>query len=1060
MVVLRLVVLLQGLLLAARCEVRARDPEVEEDDELKDMSEGRGWDHRVPLVGLGAPHHGQGLNRQSPDVYASVHHPVGHGHHDPTHGHLSPDMPKGTVDPSIATKTKDSLPRTGNWCAFVHKHAVTVAVSCGTEKYIIKYLSPCPNGIPDCQLVMYKLSTRPVYRQKEKIYTSLQWRCCPGHAGENCEETVTDGHVSESEDPTVADTEHPGRHEATDIGYNKLTQENREQSDYQMFGGPLYETQQSDVENQTAAEPIDYYEHSHHSVRERRNNQHFERRDPHAVNEGVPHPEVPSHHHGLLQILKEAVMSQLQPVLENFNLTLERLFQEVQGLQRDMDQLRHDQGRAAEPLEVGGEEHNPQEAVEAELRESFQKLEEAKAQFRDYRNEIEARLHAQQTMLHYNLTNFKTAMDVKIKRNQKMIQVNLHSLNTSMSEVQQEQERLDKELQKICNEKTDPAQSQSYESTAVWEAITRLDNKVINNTVRLSGLTEGQEQVTENIKDLQNGWGDLDEKIVQTGLKSQVQFMETVLEVEAAKVAVLDRINELSSNISVLQTTMQEMESDVDHLFTVFHKNISSASGDCDCAALGVSVTELEQTVANVMEIANENKLARESEAQEMLDNGAWIPSVEDLKLGLLNVQKSLAFEQEKSRMLQHNVTQLQASLLGSQQDIETLQEQNRTEVKKIQQLDSVFKTLLEDTIRHSEVLEFLLEEDVLEFIALSSEDKRSFSVPELRKSIRDMQEQINGHSRSLASMLNSATTQVAAADEPSVLPDWVSVGTKRRHGEERFVLSEELPEYSDNDFWTLEKMVKELGAHIKQLEVNRCSSCCNCTKTSASGGVEGKLQSNVDALRKDLETHLGVFNSIFSNTEGLTGSELSVDLNKLSALMKRKEAKQQNRRQKKRADNRAVQTGERINYRSRRDASLESAVLRQLPDSPIMFLASTAEGTNGSGTILFESVTLNHGHLYSPKTGIFRAPTSGAYLFVVTLDFGPGPSLAQLKRGGAVAASLRQNPRKLGAPATRVCILQMEQGEELRLELLQGTIERNNPQDNTFAGLLMLQTT
>lgn len=496
-----------------------------------------------------------------------------------------------------------------------------------------------------------------------------------------------------------------------------------------------------------------------------------------------------------------------------------------------------------------------------------------------------------------------------------------------MSEVRQEQERLDEELQKIWPEKkTNPAQSQSYESTAVWEAITRLDNKVINNTVRLSGLIEGHEQVTASIKDLQNGWTDLDKKIVQTGLNSQIQFMETGLEVEAAKVAVLDRINELNSNISVLQSTLQEMETDVDYLYTDYYKNISSASGNCDCIALGASVTQLEETVANVKEIANENKLAREHEAQEMLHSLAWIPTVEDLKLGLLNVQKSLAFEQEKSRMLQHNVMQLQASLLGSQQDIETLQEHNRTQVEKIQQLHSIFKTLLEDTVRHSEVLELLLGEEVLELMAWSLEEKRRFSIPELRESIRDMQEQINGHSRSLASMLNSATPQVTAADEPSVLSDWASVGIKRRRGDERFDLFEELPEYSDNDFWTLEKMVKELGADIKQLEEHRCPSCCNCTKTAATGGVGVKLQSEVDTLRKDLETHLGVFNSIFSNTEGLTGSEVSVDLNKLSALMKRKEAKQQNRKQKKRADNRAVQTGERVNYRIKRDASLESA--------------------------------------------------------------------------------------------------------------------------------------
>ncbi len=147
--------------------------------------------------------------------------------------------------------------------------------------------------------------------------------------------------------------------------------------------------------------------------------------DPYAENEGVPQPETPYLHQGLLPIFKEAVMSQLQPVLDSFNLTLERLSKEMQGLQQDMAQLRHEQGqgRLTEPLEVGGEEHSPQESVKAELKESLQKLEEVKAQFHNHCNEVDARLHAQQTILHYNLTNFKTDIDLKLKRNQKMLQV-------------------------------------------------------------------------------------------------------------------------------------------------------------------------------------------------------------------------------------------------------------------------------------------------------------------------------------------------------------------------------------------------------------------------------------------------------------------------------------------------------------------------------------------------------------------------------------------------------------------------------------------------------------
>lgn len=148
--------------------------------------------------------------------------------------------------------------------------------------------------------------------------------------------------------------------------------------------------------------------------------------DPYAVHEGTPHPETSYLHHRLLPILKEAVLSQLQPVLENFNLTLERLFQEVQGLQHDMAQLRHqEQRRVGEAQAFNGEAHDQRETVEAELKKSFQKLEEVKAQFHNHRSDIEEKLHAKHSMLIYNLTNFKTEMDLKIKRNQKMLQVRI-----------------------------------------------------------------------------------------------------------------------------------------------------------------------------------------------------------------------------------------------------------------------------------------------------------------------------------------------------------------------------------------------------------------------------------------------------------------------------------------------------------------------------------------------------------------------------------------------------------------------------------------------------------
>lgn len=124
------------------------------------------------------------------------------------------------------------------------------------------------------------------------------------------------------------------------------------------------------------------------------------------------------------------------------------------------------------------------------------------------------------------------------------------------------------------------------------------------------------------------------------------------------------------------------------------------------------------------------------------------------------------------------------------------------------------------------------------------------------------------------------------------------------------------------------------------------------------------------------------------------------------------------------------------------------------------MFVASNRDGANTPGTVVFETMSVNHGQMYSPETGTFRAPAAGDYLFVLTLDFGSGPSLAQLKRGEEVAASLHQRTGKPSGPASRVCFLQLQQGEEVHVELVQGTLEHGKPKENIFAGLLLRQTT
>lgn len=121
-------------------------------------------------------------------------------------------------------------------------------------------------------------------------------------------------------------------------------------------------------------------------------------------------------------------MSHLQPIFDSFNRTVARLSEEVQDLQRDMTQLQLQQMLQGESKMAGGGIREELKQDEA-MTDTIQQLEEMNMQLGLQREDMEAKLHVQQTVLHYNLTNLKLDMDVQIKRNQKMLQVRMYWRN-------------------------------------------------------------------------------------------------------------------------------------------------------------------------------------------------------------------------------------------------------------------------------------------------------------------------------------------------------------------------------------------------------------------------------------------------------------------------------------------------------------------------------------------------------------------------------------------------------------------------------------------------------
>lgn len=121
------------------------------------------------------------------------------------------------------------------------------------------------------------------------------------------------------------------------------------------------------------------------------------------------------------------VMSQLQPLLEGFNHSLEQLRGQVGDLARDVAQLKRGRLEAelqTEPLEEPElHEAAEEELLDAKLDQVFQQVGEVQREVERHRAQVENRLHSQHAMLHYNLTSLKTDIDMKLKRHQKMLQV-------------------------------------------------------------------------------------------------------------------------------------------------------------------------------------------------------------------------------------------------------------------------------------------------------------------------------------------------------------------------------------------------------------------------------------------------------------------------------------------------------------------------------------------------------------------------------------------------------------------------------------------------------------
>ncbi|XP_035397220.1 multimerin-1 [Cygnus atratus] len=76
-----------------------------------------------------------------------------------------------------------------NWCAYVHTRLLPTVVVDNLETFSSGRAKPCTWLIGSCAQ-RSQTTTHVAYRIKHKIVTSLEWKCCPGYSGQNCQSTA------------------------------------------------------------------------------------------------------------------------------------------------------------------------------------------------------------------------------------------------------------------------------------------------------------------------------------------------------------------------------------------------------------------------------------------------------------------------------------------------------------------------------------------------------------------------------------------------------------------------------------------------------------------------------------------------------------------------------------------------------------------------------------------------------------------------------------------------------------------------------------------------------
>ncbi|XP_055394029.1 multimerin-2 [Bubalus kerabau] len=877
-----------------------------------------------------------------------------------------------------------------NWCPYQKSRLVTFVAACKTEKFLVHSQQPCPQGASNCQKVkvMYRVAHKPVYQVKQKVLASVAWRCCPGFAGPDCQH----------HDPmAIPEPEDPG------------------DSLQEPWDGPV-----DSESGHPAAEIRNTVERQERRLGDLQN-------DIHQMADSLPglweawasnltvatteanqtELEFPgrSLEQALLPHINTFLQGHLSPMWRSFNQSLHSLSQVIRNLSLDVEVNQQALKRVQESSVARADFQELGTKFETKVQENTQRVGQL-------RQDVEDRLHAQRLSLHQSLSEVQTDVDIKLKKLLKAQEsVGINSslvLAAAGAAARPEPESLNARLGQLQRNLSALHVATAHREEALRSTLADMKATLARHVDEIKELYSESDDTFDEISKLQRQVQELE--VNHTALRElRVILMEKSLIMEENK-------EDMERQLLELNLTLQHLQG--------AHADLIKYVKDCNCQKLYFDLDVIREDQRDTTRALEETQVTLDERRQQ---DGSSLQALRDTVASLSLAVDTQQAEGERARA---EAARLRSQLRALDGEVSALRAAE-TEIRRdIRQLHSSFSALLEDALRHEAVLAALFGEEVMEEMSEEGPGTLPLRYEQIRVALMDaasgLQEQALGW--------DALAARVTALEQAS---------GARRHTARLEPSRDASPE--------------EVGGLAQELQrlssdMERMGRCCEAAWVSSlNSSLEG-LRGELSTTERGLERHQRLFHSLFGNFQGLVAANVSLDLQKLQAMLNRKGKKQQKGLEApKRRDRKQVESLE--------DARVKGPALWEA-GSPVAFYASFSEGTTALQTVKFNTAYVNVGSSYFPEHGYFRAPERGVYLFAVSIEFGPGPGTGQLVFGGHHRTPVyTTEEQRGGSPATTFAMAELQKGERVWFELTQGSIMKRSPPGTAFGGFLMFKT-